>query len=587
MISRIERTLSVVSETHAKKEREGEKENKRGLAKPFAVAALGALVALSPSAFSEPVTAQRLLNADKEPGNWLSFYGNYQGWRYSPLKQVDTSNVGRLSVKWTFLPGPEEAFQAVPIVVDGNMYLISPQHSVFALDATNGKLLWRYTHKFPEKMPAKFWGGGKHRGVAVTGEKILMTTNDGKVLALDRQNGKVLWENQAADVLQGQGFMVPPTIVGNKAIAGVATSEFATRGFIAAYDTDSGKEVWRFNTTAAPGEPGGETWTGDSWKYGCGPVWMPPTYDATLNLIFVGTGNPCPMWDGDVRKGDNLYTNSILALDPDTGKLRWHYQVTPHDVWDLDAQAEVMLVDAVVDGRTRKLALQAGKNGFFYGFDRVEGRYLYGKPAVSRITWTKGLGADGRPAPGVVPGNATEDLCPGALSGAKGPENMSYSPQLNLVFIPLGDVCDQVKKLEANPEPKPGDLHFGGEFKGKNTANGGYVRAFDVTTGQLKWTHQSPYPVRTSTLATAGGLVFAGDLEGNAIALRADDGRPLWKFPTSSVPMTSMSYAVNGEQYIAYSVGVGQVLANVLPVYIPEAANIPRGAMLVVFALPD
>jgi len=545
-----------------------------------------ALFASASVACAANITPARLLNTEKEPHNWLTYYGNYKGWRYSNLTQINTQNVQKLTVKWTFMPGAEESFQVTPIVADGIMYITSPSNNVFALDATSGKLLWRWDHKFPENMPVSLWGSTKHRGVSLAEDQVIFATGDGQIISLDAISGEEQWRNQAADYKAGLGFSQPPLIVGDNAIIGTFTAEFATRGFVAAYDIHSGKEVWKFNTVPGLGEPGNETWAKDSWKYGCGPVILPPTYDAELNLIYVGTGNPCPMWNGDVRNGDNLYTNSILALNPDNGRLIWYRQLIPHGVWDLDAFGEVVLVDTHIDGRPVSVALQAGKSGYFYALNRTEGQFLYAKPFVSRITWAKGLDNEGKPIPGVVPGSETQTLCPGALAGGKSWNQTAYSPDLDYIFIPAGDVCDNVKQADVNPSPKPGDLRMGGA-PDKWSSGIGTLTAFDVATGDSKWQYKSRYPMRSSVLATAGGVLFSGDLEGDVLAFNARDGQVLWKFSAGSMPQNSMTYSVDGKQYLAVGVGWGSALANFTPAYVPELAKLPRGSMLLVFALPD
>jgi len=544
-------------------------------------------LALSVTAsFAGNVTPARLLNSDKEPQNWLTYYGNYKGWRHSNLSQINTNNVKNLAVSWSFVPGAEESFQVTPVVEDGVMYITSPMHAVYALDATNGRILWRRNHEFPDNMPAAVWGPNKSRGVALAEGNVYFATNDGKIISLDAKTGKENWTVQSAPYESGLGYNQPPLIVGDLAIVGTFTAEMANRGFVAAYDIHSGKEVWKFNTVPGPGEPGHETWTGDSWKYGCGPVILPPTYDPELNLIYSGVGNPCPMWNGEVRPGDNLYTNSIIALNPINGQLIWHRQLIPHGVWDLDTFGEVVLVDTRINGRAARVALQAGKNGYFYAMDRTEGRFLYAKPFVSRITWAKGLDSEGKPDPGVVPGDESQTLCPGALSGAKSWNQTAYSPELDYLFIPAGDVCDNVKQADVNPDLKPGDLQLGGQ-PDKWSSGAGTLTAFHVSTGAAKWQYKSPYPMRSSVLSTAGGLVFSGDLEGEVLAFDARDGKVLWKFPVGSMPQNSITYSVNGKQYVAFGVGWGQVLANFTPAYVPELAKVPRGSLLMVFALPD
>ncbi len=531
------------------------------------------------------VTPERLRDTAAKPHNWLTYYGNQRGWRYSGLDQINTANVAELSVAWTFVPGPEEDFQATPIVVDGVMYLVSPQHTVFALDARNGRILWRYDHAFPDEMPVSAWGPMRHRGVGVARDLVILPTNDGQVVALDAATGEKRWAVQVADYRVGQGFNFPPLIVGDKAIVGSYTMEFATRGFLAALDVGTGEELWRFWTVPGPGEAGNETWAGDSWKGGCGPVILPPTYDAELDLIYSGTGNPCPMWNGDARKGDNLYTDSMLALNPHDGELVWYEQLIPHDVWDLDTFGEVVLIDTEVRGRQAKLAVQAGKSGFFYAMDRVEGEFLYAKPFVERITWTLGLDERGKPIPGAVPGETSATLCPGALSGGKSWNQTAYSPALDYLFIPAGEVCDEVKKVEVPPDQPPDALLPGGEVQGASSA-GGSLTAFDMKTGEPVWRFESPFPMRSSVLATAGDLLFTGDLESRVLALDARSGELVWQFAAGSMPQNSITYAVDGRQYVAVGVGWGHVLANFMPGYAPALKSVPRGSLLLVFALP-
>lgn len=333
------------------------------------------LLGLPGGALSQEVTYERLLNADKDPNNWLMYYGTYKAWRYSTLDQINTKNVKRLVVKWAFSTGPDDGLEVTPLVVDEVMYITNADNHVFALDAESGKMLWHYDYGLleKEKMPTHIWGGRINRGVALAKGKVLMGTQDAYLVALDAKTGKLLWKVKAGDYEAGEGFTSPPLIVKDKAIIGIGTFAFPTRGFIDAYDIETGKLIWRFYTIPGPGEPGNETWGGDSWKYGGAAAWMPGTYDPELNLVYMGTGNPYPHWDGEVRPGDNLYASSILALDPDTGKLKWYFQMTPHDVWEYDATGERILVDMEIQGRTVKALLQANKNGYFYILDRTNG----------------------------------------------------------------------------------------------------------------------------------------------------------------------------------------------------------------------
>jgi alcohol dehydrogenase (cytochrome c) len=440
---------------------------------------------LAAAAHAADVGPERLLSADAEPENWITYYGNYAGWRHSGLRQIDTGNVQRLVPRWTFLPGADEDFQATPLVVDGVMYVSSPSHHVFALDATNGRMLWRYVHQRPEKLAADAWGlKATTRGVAVGSGKVLLATIDGQVIALDARTGQKAWAKQVADPALGQYFKAPPLVVGDKAVVGTSTGELANRGFVAAISLADGSVRWRFETVPGPGQPGNETWSGDSWKRGCAPVWSTATDDSASRAVFVVTGNPCPMWNGDVRKGDNLYSNSVLALDEDTGALKWHFQVIPHDVWDLDATSEVMLVDTTIGGRPARAALTSGKHGFLVAVDRDTGGFLYAKPVAPRITWTRGFDAKGRPSVGVLPGSK-ELLCPGILLGAKGWQHGAYSPELEMAFLPVGDICDNVDVTPVGNPPGPCETYMGGEFKG-GSQGAGMLRAVDVRTGEVR-----------------------------------------------------------------------------------------------------
>ena len=547
-----------------------------------------ALGLVAAAAQGQQVTGDRLVASDQEPQNWLTYYGNYQGLRYSKLDQINAANVGKLQMKWAFLPGMVENFQATPLVVDGTMYLVGSNQSVFALDATNGQILWRYDHKAPDKphptVAAFGLRSGNMRGLAAVDDRVILTTNDGRIVALEAKTGTVLWNNKVADDQKGEGFSSPAVVVHGKAIAGIATGEFPRRAFIAAWDVKTGAEVWKFYTVPGPGEPGNETWTGDSWKYGCGAAWIPGTYDPKLNAIYFGTGNPCPMWSGGSRTGDNLFTNSIVALDPDTGTKKWHFQVVPHDLWDVDAIGEPMLVDTSIAGKQVKLALHASKHGYLYALDRETGRFLYAKAFSPHITWSSGVDPQGRPIPANMAGKEAALLCPSATGGAKSWHHMAYSPQTELVYLPVTDTCDKIKLAAVNPEE--GKVFMGGEWVGAE-GKGGMIVAIDAKTGETVWTHPSERPIRTSSLATAGGVLFSGDMYGHVIALDAKSGKDLWTFHTGSVPMTSMTYSVNGKQYVATSVGWGGVDANFTPYAIPELATIPRSAALFVFGLPE
>lgn len=554
----------------------------RSRVKSLVMLVAGLLFLSSWPALGQEVTFERLLNADKDPNNWITYFRDYKGWRYSPLKQINTTNVKRLVPKWSFdMEGA--GLQLTPIVVDGVMYITNSNNHVFALDAETGQMLWRYRHELPENMPSRIWGRW-NRGVAVAKGVVLQGTMDAQIIALDAKTGKLLWKVKAGDYTLGEGITSPPIIVKDKAIVGVAPLEFGSRGFVSAYSIDTGEELWRFYTVPGPGEPGNETWGGDSWKYGGAAPWIPGTYDPTLNLIYIGTGNPVPMFlYRDVRPGDNLYSDSLIALDADTGRLRWYFQHIPHDLWDLDSQAEPVLVDTEIGGRPVKAILQAHKNGYLYAFDRTTGRLLYVKPYVPRINWTKGLDAMGRPTPNITPTSEGTIFCP-AFLGAKNWNHVAYNPMTGYLYVPTADVCAKGTTVPA--EPKPGAPYVGGELALVPEGAYGMVQAIEVKTGEIKWQYRTKYPLYSSVLTTGGGLVFTGEPSGRFFALDAQTGELLWQFNTGSGHRASaISYAVGGKQYIAVPAGWAGPAADLLPGVFPEAKEFPRASTLLVFGL--
>ena len=508
------------------------------------------------------VTYERILHAPQEPWNWLTYSGGYASWRYSTLDQIKVSNAGALTAQWVFQSASLGQFETTPLVIDGVLYGTGQDNRAFALDAVTGRPIWRYQRNLPDKIQACC--GMVNRGFAALGDRLFMATLDGHVIALDRKTGNVVWDVEAADYHSAYVFTVAPLVVKDEIIVGVAGGEYGVRGFIDAYSAETGKRRWRFNTIPAPEEPGHETWSGDSWKTGGAPAWITGSYDPELNLIYWPTGNPSPSDYGAERKGDNLYSNSMLALDADSGKLRWHFQFTPHDLHDYDATQIPVLLDADWQGRPRKLLIQANRNGFIYVLDRTNGEFLSAK-AFAQVTWATEIGADGRPvvAPGSEPTAEGTRVCPGAL-GATNWFSPSYDPQTKLLYVASSVECDTFSGV-------PQKYHEGHDFlgsiyvpaKGEKTA--GAMRAFDPFTGEKKW--EFPYfsPPWGGALATAGHVVFGGDSEGNFIAFEAETGRVIWHIQLGAAIYSSpITYSVGGRQYVA----------------------IPAGAALFAFALP-
>jgi alcohol dehydrogenase (cytochrome c) len=499
------------------------------------------------------VTAARLLKAADEPRNWLTYSGDYAGRRYSTLKQITADNVRQLGTNWVFQAGLPGMLETTPLVVDGIMYVTGANSVAWALEARTGRVLWRYRHRLPKKIA--LCCGNENHGVAVLGDKVYLATLDAHLVALDAKSGAVVWDVPADDYRKGYSFSVAPLAVKDKIIVGIAGGEYGVRGFIDAYEADTGKRAWRFYTTPAPGEPGHETWEGDSWKIGGAPAWLTGTYDPALNLTYWGIGNPGPDLHGENREGDNLYSESVVALDVDTGQLRWHYQFTPHDVHDWDSTQIPMLLDARVNGEMRKLLVMANRNGFFYGLDRATGKYLYAK-AFAKVTWASGIGPDGRPMvlPNTSPTPEGNNVCPG-VAGATNWMSPSHSPETGLFYVTAREQCDT---FYANPQPyREGRLFFGSTNHAvPGEQRWGALRAIDPATGDIKWEFKTFRPSTAGTLATAGGLVFSGDRDGYFFAVDAKSGKLLWKSYTGgAIAAGPITYSLDGRQYVAIASG--------------------------------
>jgi alcohol dehydrogenase (cytochrome c) len=502
-----------------------------------------------------------LVFAQANSGDWRSYGQNSLGWRYSQLAQIDTRNVSRLSTAWIYQTGLGGGFETTPLVFDGLMFIAGPSNHSWALDALTGRPVW-HAQKMP---PAKLnlCCGSVNRGFAARGDKLFRVNIEGTLVAIDAKSGTTLWETTMADYSQGYSATAAPLIVKNLVVTGTAGAEFGTRGFIDAYDADTGKRVWRFNTVPGEGEPGNDTWSGDSWKRGGASTWVTGTYDPELNLIFWGTGNPGPDMDGDVRRGDNLYSCSIVALDADTGTLKWYYQFTPHDVHDWDAISDPVLVDLSIEGRKVKALLQANRNGFFYALDRTNGKVLKAKP-YTEVSWAEGIGADGRPIL-IKDQEPTEEgklTCPG-LGGGHNWQATAYSPRTGLYYFPSTESCHLFYK--SKQEFTEGQWYQASNVEGPPQSHGtGAILAVDPTTAGTKWRFDMVSPPSAGILATAGGLVFTGDRQGYLIALDDRTGKVLWKFQTGGpVVAPPISYTLEGKQYIAIAAG-GSILTFAL-----------------------
>jgi len=520
------------------------------MTRKFTYIALTLLYSLAADVATCQVSFNRIVAADRDPGNWLTYSRTYDGQRYSPLGEINRKNVANLRVKWIY-QFSEPANQTSPIAVDGILYITGP-NSAAALDSRTGRTLWSWKRPLPPDYRSV---GFAHvnRGPAILDDKLFVTTLDGFLIALDLRSGAQRWATQVVDYKLGYSITVAPLAIDGKVVTGISGGEAGIRGFLDAYDAETGHRVWRFWTIPGPGDFGFNTWAGESAKTGGGPTWVTGAFDPELKTVYWGVGNPSPDWNGDRRQGDNLFTCSLLALDSQTGKLRWHFQFTPHDTHDWDASHVPILFNALVSGRERKLVANANRNGFYYVLDRVTGQFLSGSSYVKQ-TWAKGLDSRGRPIlqPNVEPTYEGVQVWPNA-NGATVWFSSSYNPQTHFTYVPVR--IKGATYYKRDMEYKAGTFYPGGGEDEMPTADSsGEIRAMDSVTGELRWRFPLLTPATAGVMSTAGGLVFSGAAEGNFYALDALTGRPLWSFQTGSIIAANpISFMVDGHQYIAIS----------------------------------
>lgn len=506
-----------------------------------------------------PTFAQIAAPAD---GEWPSYHGNLSGNRHSPLKQVNTANVEKMSPAWIVsIPGSPR-LQVTPVVFGGVMYTTATNEAI-ALDPASGRTLWHFRRPRTKDLAGDA-ASGINRGVAILGQRLFLVTDNAHLLALDLASGKLLWDIAMADHRENYGATSAPLIVGDLVISGISGGDEGVRGFLAAFKPETGERVWRFWTVPAPGEPGSETWKGNDWEHGCAATWLTGTFDTESNTLYWPTGNPCPDYNGDGRVGDNLYSDSVLALDPASGKLKWHFQFTPHDLHDWDATETPMVVNQ--DGR--KLLVQANRNGFLYVLDRATGKLVYAKPFVKRLTWASGIDQKtGRPilSPGAVPLPGGVKACP-SVEGATNWFSTAFHPGTGLFYVQALEKCTLYSKAEA--VWTAGRSHYGGDTR-RDPADvpKKYLRAIDLKSGELAWEIPQEGPANSwgGILSTEGGLIFYGDDSGDFAAADARSGKVLWRFPANQTWKASpMTYLHNGRQYVAIASGP-TVIAFALP----------------------
>jgi alcohol dehydrogenase (cytochrome c) len=530
---------------------------RRLLCATLALASLGFVL------HAQDISSRDLLDGLSNPSRWLTHSGDYTGQRFSPLTQITAANVEQLAAQWTFQTGVVNKFEATPIVVDGTLYLTGALNHAWAVDGRTGRQIWHYQRTLPQGL--KVCCGMVNRGFAIYHDRLFMVTLDAHFVALEAKTGKVIYDIEMATAPDGFAGTGAPLIVNDKVIVGIAGGEFANRGFIDAYDPMTGQRIWRFYTIPAPGEPGSESWQADAWQRGGAPTWLTGTYDPAVNLLYWGTGNPNPDWNGATRPGENLYTDSLLALDPDAGTLRWHFQFTPHDTHDWDANEIPVLADLTWNGRPRKVVMMANRNGFFYVLDRLTGEFLLGKPFVN-TTWAREIGPDGRPRllPDQEPTEAGTVTCPDWYGGTNF-MSPSFDASRRLFFVTARETC--ARFLSRPPATsKIGDRTMGGTVQiVTEPKRAGALRAIDPATGERKWEILYEDAGWAGVLATAGGIVFSGDHQGNFFAADSTTGRKLFQFQTgAAIFAPPTTYAIDGRQYVV----------------------IPSGATVTSFALP-
>jgi alcohol dehydrogenase (cytochrome c) len=496
--------------------------------------------------------------AKPKAGEWPSYNGDIGGNRFSPLNQINTSNVQRLAPGWMYVVrGAPRDLQMTPVVANGVMYVTSV-NEVIALDAKTGRQQWRYARPRTQGLAGDA-ASGINRGVAILGDLLFTVTDNAHIIALRRDSGQLVWDTTIADSKQNYGTTSAPLVVNDLVITGVSGGDEGVRGFLDAYRATTGERVWRLWTVPAPGEPGSETWVGRAIEHGCAATWLTGTYDPDSGLLYWPTGNPCPDYNGDERKGDNLYSASVLAIDPKTGVMKWHFQFTPHDLWDWDATETPVLVDATFRGERRKLLLHGNRNGYFYVLDRLTGKMLLAEPFVKNLNWATGIDANGRPIrnPDIEPTPEGRKVCP-AQTGATNWPSTAFNPSTGLFYLFAEESCAIYTKNDRWWEA--GQSFYGGGTRRAVDATTApkSLRALDLQTGKIAWElpNVGGGIIGSGLMATAGGLIFYGDGSSQFVATDAKTGKVLWQFNTSqNFKGGPMTYMIDGVQYIGVAAG--------------------------------
>ena len=550
---------------------------------------LAALVSAAIPVAALAQTADELKNDDKTPGDVLTYGMGYSQHRFSPLTQVNRQTVKRLVPAWSYSLADNRGLEGQALVKDGVVFLTDHEKTV-AVDALTGREIWKTMIEYPPETTRVVCCGIVNRGAALFDGKLYRTTLDANVIALDAKSGKEVWRTKSSDPKDGYSMTVAPLVANGVVIAGVAGAEYGIRGYLEGFDAQTGKSLWRTYTIPEKGQPGSETWPGDTWKQGGGSTWITGSYDPDLDLVYWGTGNPAP-WNPLNRKGDNLYTNSVLAFQPKTGKVVWHFQMTPGDPFDYDGVNEWILADLPVDGGTRKVVMHADRNGYLYVIERATGK-LVAANAFVKVNWADGIDKEtGRPVwsaetKAVVDKGEKQRIYP-AVSGGKNWGPMAFDPTRRLLYINTNEwgMDYEPAPVEQVANLKAGQPHYGVKFPAAFDADKrGLLRATDPLTGKAKWELPFKSPNIAGVLATAGGLVFTGMLTGEFIAVDADTGKIVWQFQTpSGIVGQPITWEKDGKQYVTVTSGIGGVYA--LKMGDPNVAKVPAGGSLWTFKL--
>jgi alcohol dehydrogenase (cytochrome c) len=495
------------------------------------------------------------LQASPVGENWVSYNGDYTGRRYSGLREITTSNVSQLRAQWVFHSPNSSHLEVTPVVVDGVMFVTSA-NDAYALDAQTGRTIWHNARPITEGLIDDA-SAHHNRGVGVWHDRVYMETDNAHLLCLDARSGHLIWDVAYTDGNPNYGATSAPLVVKDKVLVGTSGGDDGVRGFVAAFDAQTGKECWRFWTIPAPGEFGSESWPGDAYKLGGGTTWMPGTFDPELNTIFWGTSNPSPDFDGGPRPGDDLYTDSLVALDPDTGKLKWYFQFTPHDLYDYDAVETPVLVDATWQGQARKLIVQADRNGFLYVLDRASGKFLSARQFAEKLNWASGIDEKGRPIrTGLKPTESGTRICPGMV-GATNWHAPAFNPETSLFYFMALESCDIY--MAKGQKFEPGQTYYAtGVRRSEGDENQKILLAYGVGGDKPTWRYVQTGEGHSSAgaMTTAGGLVFFGDDARSFEAVDARTGKALWHFNTGqNISASPMTYGVNARQYVAIAAG--------------------------------